>query len=575
MRYLYVICGMQIKILSDILSSPMSERLSHNFHRELSLQPSRIDHEKNKQAVDKFIQLLPESNLYGGEAIPIKQLEDDVLLHVTGVGSVVAAASGNESTDVGDVWQSLVLGLDHYEIPLEESGLDRSLKTPFIHLNRWSDKFPHVREQVLRHLSDYLVVSQTDEAKKELVKYLDYQAPLGKLWSVIAIQDALARVNMLMQNKLLDTDGKVNAEYRNTVALVQGVSGTGEIQAHHDRQHGRIHNQTLTDLLENESVGFAAKMFGIGKTQTLVGACAASSKAVRYAEELSASRLNTVGLFIISSQYDGPTIETFNAFRSANIPYGDGLPYVYKYPLGYTEAPSASASIYMTAWFAKELRIDPTQLEYVRSETAQGSNRFGADSKLLKDLYQSGFTMLREVYDPSYDGIIVISTHGANTTGWVYEMQALQDVKQKFPNATVLITSSQPQMGHSYPNRQIISAELGSYSRKQGVLYGMARASEDLTLFGQEEHQELRRESINNYIPEYAVKNIPWTFGGETEREETKHKEKALRLLHKLAEQKIYIVFASIKVPDIFPHMVVHTGLNGEGGVNVFIPVEE
>jgi hypothetical protein len=553
----------------------MSEKLRHNDQRALSLEDSKIDHQRIKIAADEFIRLLPEHTIHGGEEIPFELLADDTLFHVIGVGSIVAAASGKESTKVRDIWQSVLLGLNHYDYPPKSADLqDLSAQYPLVHFNRWSEEFPDERERLLKNILNFSVIPQTDEGRKELLDYLDHGAPMGKLWTVIAINDALERVNDLTGHQLLDSDRKIYELYKDNVRLVYGVSGTGNVLAHHDREHGRIHKQTLTDLLDNDVAGFAAHMFGIGKTETISGACAATSKAVALAEVIAASRLNTVGLFIIASNYDGPTSETFQMFRSANIPQGDGLPYVYKHPPGYTEAPAATASIYMTKQFAKELRIDPTHLEYVHSETAQGSNRFGADKTLFRDLYQAGFDAIGTFYGNGYDGVIVISTHGANTTGWVYEIQALKEVKKQFPSATVIITSSQPQMGHSYSNRQIISAELGSYSRKMGVLYGMARASENVSFFGQEEPQEYRREAINQYIPEYAAPVRPCTFGRETEQEETKYRNKAVALLQELADQNIYIAFAPVKVPNTFPHMVVHTGLNGEGGVNVFIPVK-
>lgn len=488
---------------------------------------------------------LPQSRLIDPDYI-----QPTDIIYIPGTGAILQAAQGKTATDPRIFYQSLVLGQNLYEIPLQSSGLNQQ-PTTFIYHNR-----PFIDVNFQNRLAE--IAKATDPRLNEATVrgYIIEEMPVDTLWLASALSDSLRRMNGALGGNLMENGVDFLSEDSSAKAvLLNGVAGAGNLDISHREHAGSITSYTVTDMLPEVQTGFLSQFIQAGGAYTLADACAASGTALSLAEKLTQGR-NAAEIFFITAAYPGPFPETQRAFIAAEIPTTNVLPYLGNPQRGYTEAQAGVVFPVVSAHLLQEHTI-PLQRGYlIRTVVDQGTSKFGVDRQSPKETYRGVFEVLQEYYPNGFDGTMLIATHGVNTLGWLYELKALSDFKKEYcPDAKFLVTSTQPQAGHGYPTRHGLSLSVLAEAAENGILWGMARSDTSLAPISlvQDRLQVLRREVLSETIGQQISVS-----------DEGQLNPKDIKRIESLEADGIYLCFTSVAIPRNCIMLAMHQGLGGK-----------
>lgn len=501
----------------------------------------------------------PESQLVDPELI-----RDDDLIIIPGTSAVVGAGIGN-ATGEAEYHARLSLGIPVLESPLPQSGLDPSRLTTLIRFNRQHTD-PEFRE-ILKATAKLI-----GKPANDLERYVDHFLPLVTIWLAAAQHDALKRVNDVFEGQLLGSNGKIindlGNNLRDRTALLIGNAGAGVLEVHHRRNMGAQDPYVVVDILDATQAGFLLNQVNAGTSYSISRACSATGAAYGLAEVLVQDRRHPKDIFIVGGAFNGPYPESQQAFRNAGIDQSDALPFLRIGKKGYSESSLGCITVLVTARFLKERGISLQGNYVLRTSGYEGTSQFGVGKDIARAAVESYFRLAQEFYPPNYDGAMVYWSHGVNTEGWFLEQAALLAKKNEyFPHATMFITSTQPQDGHSYQTRSALSTLTHIRSAEEGIVPGMANAllNIDPILPRQSHNQAVRKQILENLTGE-NIESKDIVYAAADPLEDAKNYQRTVENMQRWEDNGIILNATTQMIPVGTPGGSSHPGLGG--GVN-------
>lgn len=496
-----------------------------------------------------------------GMAIPQSLVKQYNLLHLPGVGSVVAPPTGNE-TDPRLLRRALVGGESYFEFPPPGSGLKPDIRSAFVRFNRFKD--PEIFERLVETVKKQGIAKDADARE-----YILHDMAPDTLWLAVALLDAVDRLEKRVGFKITDESGKLLPQFASRTMVINGDNGGGNTYINHLEHLGVARPSTVVQFLSQTQTAFLANLIGTTRAKTVNGACAASGSAFETAETYAMRLSNPVDIVFTVTSYPGPIRESQEVFGKAGVGTTTEPPLMYTESDGYAESQAGVVSVAVSTRFMKKHEIPLNQGVLIRTLEDQGRSLLGSSRLGVGDVPEITIFRLKELlqqyYKGGYKGTAVWLNHGANTMGSINEVEALLAFKAaNMPEAQIVATSTPSQIGHEYAPRSALSLEL---SEAGGLLWGMASAEIDLSLFPEQEVRQVIRRQALTCVSGKPVEVI-------TLKQRRNGDVRTHTLHDKLGEAGIEVAYASVRVPQTTLRFSTHTGLGGDSVLVAAFPIE-
>lgn len=550
----------------------LMERLggSPDYLRVISTSEPIYKPDRVEAGYDSLVKMLPDTSLPNAISLKKDKIKPYNLLSFPGTSAVIAPNIGN-SLAFSDLHRLLVLGIDSFEPPPSGSGLNSDgVITALVRNNlAWTD--PSIFSQLV----------QTAERTRLLdplaaENYIMDHIPVSTLWAALVSQKALHGLDEISGGKLIEDTGRLKKEYIERAIVVNGDNGGGNFSTLRQGNEGLVFPSTAYDFLSSSQTNFVTNFLGAGHARSVSAACSGFGYGVNLAEMMVRDPEEPVDLAIVFSSYDGPTKETLNSFRAADMHPSDALPYLGIDRRGYIETQAAVAHVFVSRRFAEELGLDITNSRLVRSIIHDDSPVWGVKKGAIPEIpLQQAVSLVDRYYGKGeFTGTIIHSLHGANTLGAPVEIAALEKTFQdNIPQAHSEVTVTTSLMGHQYSPRAGISLGLLEEAANQGILWGLAPAYLDLNDVYENESQDVRRGHVMR--TGFLKPTAKIIYDSVNSKKNMLLKQKAGESVERRRAKRMHLVFSSERIPPNSLLVASHQGLGGTSSCMIEFPIGE